>query len=217
MNGRPPTSPDSIESGPLKLVLLIAIFLAASVTACAQQVNGARDTAPRANASHANSPEAGGAAAQSPAGQASLCNRDETSLFSCVVRGSGKLLSICGSKRLDAGQGYVQYRFGRAGKVDLEFPKERQNTQSAFRYTRYTRPLVTYLALRFETNGYLYSVHQNYNGEERPPVNESSVSVTPLGGKAARSIELRCRRPAQGSLMSLEDIVRRSDDEPLEP
>lgn len=212
------TQPDSIVSSPLKLVLLIALLSVASVTASAQQLDGASAATRRANAYSARSSEAVAAAmVQGPARQASLCNREETSLFSCAVEGSGKLLSICGSKRLDASRGYVQYRFGREGKVELEFPKERRETQSAFHYTRYTRPLVTYLVLRFETNGYLYSVHQNYNAEEHPPINESSVTVTQPGGKAARPIELRCRKPTQGSLMKLEDIVPRDEDESLEP
>jgi hypothetical protein len=149
---------------------------------------------------------------------ASLCNREEKTLFSCALKGKGKLLSICGSGRLDAKSGYLQYRFGRAGDVELEFPKEREGTQAAFRYTRYTRPLVTYLVLRFETQGYLYSVHQNYNGEERPVVNEAGVTVTPLKQKSAQPTEFQCRLPVEGTLMNLEDVVRRADDEePLEP
>lgn len=150
----------------------------------------------------------------------SLCAQDEKVIFSCAIKGQEqKMLSICSSKRLDERVGYVQYRFGRAGKVELEFPQERRNTQAAFRYTRYTRPLVTYLVLRFETNGYLYSVHQNNNEEEKPPVNEATVTVSPLKALKtnAEPFEFRCREPVKGTLMSLEDVVPRSDDDALEP
>jgi hypothetical protein len=147
----------------------------------------------------------------------SLCARDEEVIFSCTISGSGKLLSLCGSRGLDAQSGYVQYRFGRAGRLELEFPQAREKTQSAFRYTRYTRPLVTYLVLRFESNGYLYSIHQNDNAEERPPVREASVTVTPLQSSNPKTTELRCRLPYRGSLMSLEDIVPRAEEETLDP
>jgi hypothetical protein len=87
-----------------------------------------------------------------------LCHGNERVLFSATVTGSNKLVSICRSSRLDESRGHLQYRFGRPGKIELEFPKSREDTPSQFRYARYTRPLVTYLALRFETGGYLERV-----------------------------------------------------------
>ncbi|HEX8097265.1 MAG TPA: hypothetical protein VF507_04490 [Pyrinomonadaceae bacterium] len=149
----------------------------------------------------------------------SLCAADETVVFSCTTKGAGKLVSLCGSKQLDEKRGYVQYRFGRPGKVEMEFPRTREKTQSAFRLTRYTRPLVTYLALRFESGGYLYSIHQNDNEEEKPPALDASVAVTPLSasGPNTKKAEFSCRMPVKGSLMTLEDVVKRSDEEPLEP
>jgi len=135
-----------------------------------------------------------------------LCERNEQVVFSCVMQKSAKLLSICTSKRFDRQNGYVQYRFGQLGKIELEFPSERKETQGAFAYDRYTRPLVTFLSLRFESNGYKYSVHQDSNAEEKPPVNSSYVNVT-APEENATPIEMRCRLPVVGSLMLLEDAV----------
>ena len=145
----------------------------------------------------------------SPSRVVSLCGKDESIVFSCTIKGSGKLLSICSSRQLDASKGYVQYRFGRPGGVELEFPKARENTQAAFRYVRYTRPLVTYLALRFETGGYLYSVHQDSDDEQKPRAQDARVTVTPIGTQTGKphEIELQCRMPIEGSLMKLEDVV----------
>jgi|GEM_PF-1774271 len=144
---------------------------------------------------------------------ASLCTAEETVLFSCkIAANEGKLLSLCGSKALGEKTGYIQYRFGHPGKVELEFPKEKAGSQSAFRYSRYTRPLVTYLELRFSLGGYRYSIQENHNEEESPPVDEAVIEVSrPDDGSAERSITLRCRQPVTGSLMALEGIVPASE------
>lgn len=142
--------------------------------------------------------------------QKTLCERNEQIVFSCTMQKSAKLLSICTSKKLDAKNGYVQYRFGLPEKVELEFPTERKDSQSAFGYSRYTRPLVTFLTLRFESNGYKYSIHQDSNAEEKPPANASYLNITPPDVNA-KEIEMTCREPVKGSLMLLEDVVPRSD------
>src|SRR5215218_3085492 len=69
----------------------------------------------------------------------SLCNADENIIFSCATRQSGKIASLCSSKDLTKDRGYLQYRFGLRGKIELEFPQNRQQTQQAFKYTHYFR------------------------------------------------------------------------------
>lgn len=147
---------------------------------------------------------------------ASLCGKNEQVIFSCLMQKSAKLLSLCGSQELDAQKGYVQYRFGNPGKIELEYPAERKDTQSAFSYSRYTRPLVTYLSLRFETNGYEYSIHQDDVEDIKPAVRESYISIAAPGKEA---VEMKCRQPVNGSLMKLEDIVPNKDEDqpPTEP
>lgn len=150
-----------------------------------------------------------------PLKAATLCEPNEKVIFSCGMQKSAKILSVCSSKELDKQQGYVQYRFGQPGKIELEYPADRKSTQSAFSYTRYTRPLVTYLVLRFETNGYKYSVHQDDVGDMKPPSHSSYINLTPPGKEA---IELQCREPATGSLMTLEDVVPNNNElDPMEP
>lgn len=140
----------------------------------------------------------------------SLCEPNEQIVFSCTMQKSARLLSICTSKQIDAKNRYVQYRFGLPGKVELEFPTERTDTQSAFGYSRYTRPLVTFLVLRFESNGYKYSLHQDSNAEEKPSVNSSYLNITPPDVNA-KEIEMACREPVKGSLMLLEDVIPKSE------
>ncbi len=141
----------------------------------------------------------------------SLCEADEKVVFSCTMQKSSKLLSLCTSRQVDAKTGYVQYRFGVPGTVELQFPAERKDSQAAFSYSRYTRPLVTYLTLDFESNGYKYSVHQDSNAEEKPPDNSSYLEVTAPGDNV-KPVEMKCRLPVIGSLMLLEDVVPRKED-----
>ncbi|HEY0320714.1 MAG TPA: hypothetical protein VGC66_07175 [Pyrinomonadaceae bacterium] len=141
---------------------------------------------------------------------ASLCTATEQVVWSCVMVKDRKLVSVCSSKDLDKSGGYVQYRFGQSGKVELEFPRDRANTQSAFKYSRYTRPLVTYLKLEFVNNGITYTISDDYNSEEKPSMRDAAITVKPSGGAAAET-RLKCRLPIKGSLMKLEDVVQRED------
>lgn len=139
----------------------------------------------------------------------SLCGTDESVVLSCAIRGSRKLLSICSSRQLDAERGDLQYRFGVPGRIELEFPNQRSNSQAAFWFIRYTRPQVTYLTLRFKTSDYLYSVHENSVYDIKPGVEEVTVTALPLktSESGPQQIEQRCRRPVKGSLLSLEEVV----------
>jgi hypothetical protein len=141
---------------------------------------------------------------------ASLCAKGENVVWSCAMVKESKLASLCSSKDLDETHGYVQYRFGRAGQVEMEFPRERTNTQAAFKYSRYTRPLVTYLKLEFVNNGFTYTISDDSNEEEKPPQRDARITVTPTGAKA-KETTLHCRLPVTGSLMKLEGAVPRMD------
>jgi hypothetical protein len=143
----------------------------------------------------------------------SLCAPDEKTVWSCETT-HRKIASICSSRQLDDHSGYVQYRFGRPGRVELEFPHQRQNTQSSFTYKRYTRPLVTYLAIKFTAGGHTYKIYDQFNDEEKPRRREAYISVLAPGG-GAKTVDLNCRQPIAGTLMDLEDIVTKSTDDDL--
>jgi hypothetical protein len=133
----------------------------------------------------------------------SLCQANEQTIWSCKTT-KNKIASVCGSKDLTADVGYVQYRFGVLGKVELEFPKNRQDSQKSFKYLRYTRPLVTMLTLSFENSGVVYEIHDDDNSEEKPPVRAASIDVA--------DVSVVCRQPTIGSLMKLEDFVPRDEE-----
>ncbi len=139
----------------------------------------------------------------------SLCAKSEQTIWSCTTTRK-KIASVCATKSLTAESGYVQYRFGKVGKVELELPKSREGSQSFFKYSRYTRPLVTMLQLTFENSDYLYQIHDDDNAEEKPPIRVASIDIKKSGSDKTTSIV--CKNPTLGSLMKLEDIVPKDED-----
>ena len=111
----------------------------------------------------------------------SLCAKDERVIFSCPVKRPAKIVSVCASKDLTSDRGYLQYRFGLAGKIELEYPKDRQGTQQKFRYSHYFRAQFDMTEIGFTIDGYEYSVFNDYNGEEKPAISSQGVSVTAPG------------------------------------
>jgi hypothetical protein len=137
----------------------------------------------------------------------SLCGASEQTIWTCTTT-KNKIASVCASKDLAEDIGYVQYRFGSPGKIELEYPKDRQDSAQKFKYSRYTRPLVTMLTLEFENEGVSYAIHDDDNAEEKPPVRAASVDIA----DGAKQASVVCRQPVSGSLMELEEIVPRNED-----
>jgi hypothetical protein len=142
----------------------------------------------------------------------SLCAKTEHIIFSCRTRGSlqqattpGKIVSLCASLDLDKEHGYLQYRYGLPGKVELQFPELRQRTQQMFRYTHYFRYQVDLTAINFSINGYEYSIFDDYNGEEKPTVATQGVSVTAPG--RPREVSFVCRTKPKADYSTLQDIL----------
>jgi len=134
-----------------------------------------------------------------------LCASTERIVFSCAVKRSAKLVSLCASPDLSKDHGYLQYRFGLPGKVELEFPKDRQGSQQKFRYQHYFRYQVDLTEISFESDGYQYSIHDDYNGEEKPRISTQGVDVTAPGkGKEAHFV---CGAKAKADFSILADVL----------
>ncbi len=53
------------------------------------------------------------------------CTDNEQTLFSCILK-KHKTVSICASKDMSPTSGYMQYRFGKLGKVEITIPKSQK-------------------------------------------------------------------------------------------
>ena len=91
-----------------------------------------------------------------------LCAKNERVIFSCRLRQPVKVVSVCAAKNLTRETGYLQYRFGLPGKIELEFPKERQGSQGKFEYTHYFRAQVDLTEISFSVDGVSYTVVDNF-------------------------------------------------------
>jgi hypothetical protein len=66
------------------------------------------------------------------------CAADEVVYFSCKIKGSSKVVSLCGSEllrpdtRVRREDAWLQYRFGRPGQPELVYPTERAGSLNAF-------------------------------------------------------------------------------------
>ena len=134
-----------------------------------------------------------------------LCDKGERVIFSCPVKRPAKIVSLCASKDLSSDHGYLQYRFGLPGKVELEFPKDRTATQQKFQYSHYFRAQVDQTAINFTIEGYEYSVFDDYNGEEKPVVSSQGVSVTAPG--KPKEVSFVCRTKPKADYSDLQAVL----------
>ena len=145
----------------------------------------------------------------------SLCAKTERIIFSCLtkrtgasaVRSPSKIVSLCASRDLAKERGYLQYRYGLPGKVELEFPNSRTGTQKLFQYTHYMRYQVDLTEINFEIDGYQYQIFDDYNGEEKPPISTEGVSVTAPG--KSKEVSFVCRTKVKADYSRLDDVLTR--------
>jgi hypothetical protein len=135
----------------------------------------------------------------------SLCAKDERIIFSCPVKRPEKIVSVCASKDLTSERGYLQYRFGLPGKIELEYPKDRTGTQQKFKYNHYFRAQFDMTEIGFTIDGYEYSVFNDYNGEEKPAISAQGVSVTAPG--KPKEVSFVCRTKPKADYSDLQAVL----------
>ena len=141
----------------------------------------------------------------------SLCERGEKIVFSCAVGKQAKIVSLCSSKELTKDKGYLKYRFGLPGKIELEYPKEQKLAREAFKYTHYFRYQVDYTTISFTLDGHEYMVSDDFNGEERPVHSAQELTITPPNKK---DVTLKCHGRAKAQYGDLGDAFPDHKDFP---
>lgn len=135
-----------------------------------------------------------------------LCGNNEQVIFSCSMKSSKKILSVCSSKSLNDENSYLQYRFGKSGKVEFQFPDDRSNSIKQFKQTHYFRAKVDRRELIFQNKDVQYSVFSSFEGEESPPIKEAGVIVQK--GSSERSWKtLQCASKFVDHLEKLDNVV----------
>lgn len=136
----------------------------------------------------------------------SLCSSSERIYFSCVTKPGHRLLSLCGSHSMTKTSGYLQYRFGRSGKVELEYPSKRDASTERFRYYHYSRYRIDRQGVVFDHGGYRYAVFHHYEGDTPPEQVIAGVDVSRgVDGPTVR--EIACTAPTIHDLSALENVL----------
>jgi hypothetical protein len=135
-------------------------------------------------------------ASDGPAVAASgLCAAQETTYFQCSA-GKGRSINLCGP-----GEGAVQYRFGRNGKVELAYPADAKEGARSLRYAHYFRAQTDRYEVRFENEGVEYVLFDYQEGKRR----EAGVHVTGADGKES---DVACSGPVRSQLPALKGVLR---------
>jgi hypothetical protein len=141
----------------------------------------------------------------------SHCAHDEQILFSCSIKGSQKVLSLCGSRQLTKNKGYIQYRYGSPGRIELEYPSVRAGSQSKFTYSHYFRARVDRTEVGFKNGTYDYSVFSDYEGDIGPVEDEKGVRIS--DSASGKEKTLLCRGQVISQLGLLATVIPCAEDE----
>lgn len=130
----------------------------------------------------------------------SHCLDNETTLFSCKVKQTQKIISICGSKNLTGQTGYMKYRYGSPEKIEEEYPKENKHPHSIFEVSFYSRAyqaddlITTEISLHFDARTAV-SIIESYT------VQSKFIQVS-----SDYTDSMSCMDDVMGSLMKVHDL-----------
>lgn len=131
------------------------------------------------------------------ASQHSLCQPGETVWFSCRVS-PAKTVSLCGTRET------LQYRFGSARHLELQYPALPSSGYTAFQWAHYSRSQVDRTEVSFHHQGSGYTLFDHTEGIRR----ETGVALD--SGR-----RLRCLGAPQSQLGQLKDKLPCDEDSAL--
>jgi len=131
-----------------------------------------------------------------------LCHAGETTYFSCPTA-TGKTISLCGSV-----PSALQYRYGRASRVELVFPQDASHGPLQLAYAHYTRYQVERTEVGFSRADVDYAVFDYIERGQRM----AGVRVARSDGSER---EVACAGDIQGRLETLGKGLRCDPDNAL--
>jgi hypothetical protein len=145
-----------------------------------------------------------GLAAAGPAAAApGLCTDSETVFLACQVAdpkvppGEARWVSLCGHPPQA-----LQYRFGRPGRIELQYPQDPAAGMDQFGFAHYKRLGTDRVEIRFVNRG-TEVVLFDYQEDKAP--RETGVRTTRKGGKEQ---EVACTGPVTSRLHDLKAVLR---------
>lgn len=88
-----------------------------------------------------------------------LCYPFEEIYFSCHA--AKKIVSICASGNISPKNGYVKYRFGSVGNIELEYPEASNPPLDNFHISASKNKKTRHINIKFKSGDYIYHVYEN--------------------------------------------------------
>lgn len=89
-----------------------------------------------------------------------FCKEDEDIYFSCSLSGS-KIVSVCASGNTDPGTGYIQYRHGTPGNIEMTYPEKAVPPKGYLFLVNASEGSVNKDIIKFKNDSYTYIIAQS--------------------------------------------------------
>lgn len=88
-----------------------------------------------------------------------LCHPKESAYFSCMAKGTGKVISLCGNSLNDREHFWLQYRFGTPNNIEFAYPQRKKLfSESGFEVIRRRTAVSFDMEVSFNNGGWSYTV-----------------------------------------------------------
>lgn len=134
-----------------------------------------------------------------------LCDPGEKLVFGCSLT-TGKQFSLCSSQVLNKRSGYLRYRFGSIGNIEVNYPTEKAKPQFFFKYARLARFQTHNIHIRFQYGEDRFEVFDETKTLAGIDKRRTGVRATE-GGANVYSTEHLCLGAPTGSLRNLEALL----------
>lgn len=129
---------------------------------------------------------------------ATHCRDGEVVVFSCQIKGSQKVASLCSpirkSKRSVVPEALF-YRFGKLGNVELQFPPSASGSLEKFRFNHYFRPGLDSTGISFTSGTFDYSIYETLDNEDGTvPEKQHLAGLSVSSTRKKKGTELTCSR-----------------------
>ncbi len=118
-------------------------------------------------------------------------------------------MSFCGSKKDSKLEG-IQLRLGTIGSLEFKYPDSVNNSLRTFKYSRYTRPVTTYLKISFRSDSAKYELYRDSSYEENSEKEDWAAGLNKTSGTNVEDFAACSNRPFE-RLAELEDILQNKD------
>ena len=134
------------------------------------------------------------------------CLKEEKTLFSCLV--GKQIASICTSQDLSPTAGYMQYRYGSSGKVEISLPQPKEHPLKHVEADTYQAASGQNGSITFPHGAYAYTVYWESYRSDTNNSNGSSIWIEHAGLRISKGnaivADRKCASPTPGDHLAID-------------